>query len=248
MKISLYNQKYCLLFSFLFVMGCGQTGKQSKADTVIKNSKDTARLIHAGEINKQAKMEKFDIDSYEKKIRKDAGYEGYQESDSLYIQQYHTVKEGEDDSTFDREKVATYTNDLQYKNRYRTVKEYNHAGIIQHIRYYFATTLEIGLWQSFEADGRVVSEDNKDANYKFSLAQVLAFGKANKVDFTDNGMVDRKFSTQYKKYVWELRWNLEEGEAENQSLFRKVILDGDTGAILSDKKEMSQLIRSKNYH
>jgi hypothetical protein len=191
-----------------------------------------------GQINnpKQTAMQKFDINKYEENLKKDNGYEGYSKSNTVYVKQYHGIKEGFVEESYTKSLVENYTEEYQNSNGFKDVMTYDKAGILTSLKKYFRDNVEVGIWQTYDASGRLKEEINKDEHYTFSINDVLLFGKKNNVDFAKTGKVWREYNNEYKKYIWLLDWNTgKAGKAIDESIFRMVILDATNGNTISDK-------------
>jgi hypothetical protein len=195
---------------------------------------------------KKTAMQKFDINKYEENLKKDNGYEGYNKSNTVYVKQYHSIKEGYVEESYTKNLVENYIEENQYSNGFKDVMLYDKAGILTSLKKYFRDNVEIGIWQTYDASGSLIEEINKDEHYTFSIDDVLLFGKKNNVDFAKTGKVWREYSNEYKKYIWLLDWNTgKAGKAIDESIFRTVILDATNGISISDKtKSIQPVIRN----
>lgn len=187
-------------------------------------------------VNNNLQMTKFDIAKYEAKIKADPSYEGYAKDGNVYVKQYHVIKDGYVEETYNRDIVQHYVEEVITHNRFRDIYTFDHTGTLQSVKHYFGNNLEIGKWTYYQ-NGTVVNTEDKDKNYAFDLNKVLQYGKDRKVDFTKNGEISRSESKQYNAHVWEITWNTGKIAADGESyLFKKVILNGNTGAELSSKE------------
>lgn len=184
-------------------------------------------------VNTNSQMTRFDIPKYEANLKKNPSYEGYAKDDHTYVKQYHIIKDGYVEEAYTRSLVQNYVEEVITNNRIRDVYTFDHEGTLQSIKHYFGNSLEIGKWTYYQ-NNNVVKTEDKDENYTFNLDKVLQYGKNKKVDFTKNGEISRSKSPKYNTYVWELEWNTGKLAGDGESyLFKKVILNGNTGAELS---------------
>jgi hypothetical protein len=196
-----------------------------------------------GQIDSSPKtaMQKFDINKYEENIKKDNGYEGYNKSNTVYVKQYHSIKEGYIEEGYAKNLVENYIEEYRYTNGFKDIKIYDKEGILIKVEKYFGDNLEIGNWQNYDVSGRLTGEIKKDEHYKFSIDDILLFGKKNNVEFAKTGKILREYNEGYKKYIWLLDWNTgKTGKAIDESIFRTVILDAADGSTISDKTKSIQ--------
>ncbi|WP_419868500.1 hypothetical protein [Chryseobacterium sp. CT-SW4] len=192
-------------------------------------------IITSSNIDVQKK--KFDIEKYELNIKKDPSYEGYWKDKNTYIKQYHIIKDGYVEETYTKDLVESYVEEIIKNDRYRDVYTFDKTGSLQSVKHYFGSNLEIGKWLYYKKDV-IVKTENKDENYAFTLEEVLKYGKTQKVDFTKTGEISK--TTQSGVHVWELDWNTGKISEDGESyLFKKVILDGNTGKEISTKEYYS---------
>ncbi|MFP3833311.1 hypothetical protein [Chryseobacterium sp. SIMBA_028] len=209
-----------LLLSF-FNCSEGNTGKSVSNQNIIQS------------VNTNLQMTKFDIAKYEANIKKDPSYEGYAKDKDTYVKQYHIIKDGYVEEAYTKSLVQNYVEEIITHNRFRDIYIFDNTGTLQSVKHYFGNHLEIGKWEYYQ-NGAVVKTEDKDENYAFDLNKVLKYGKDKKVDFTKNGEISRSQSKKYNAYVWELNWNTGKMAGDGESyLFKKAILNGNTGAELS---------------
>ncbi|MGU3373616.1 hypothetical protein [Chryseobacterium sp. M5A1_1a] len=184
-------------------------------------------------VNTNLQMTKFDIAKYEANIKKDPSYEGYAKDKDTYVKQYHVIKDGYVEENYTKSLVQNYVEEVITHNRIRDVYTFDNTGILQSVKHYFGSNLEIGKWEYYK-NGTVVKTEDKDENYTFDLNKVLKYGKDKKVDLTKNGEILRSQSKKYNAHVWEINWNTGKMAGDGESyLFKKAILNGNTGAELS---------------
>lgn len=213
------------LLSMLFY-NCSESNKEKKALN--------QNIITSANTNVQ--MRKFDITKYESNIKKDPSYEGFWKSKDIYVKQYHVIKDGYVEEGYTKNLVQNYVEIEIKDDKFRDVYAFDNTGILQSVKHYFGNNLEIGKWTYYK-NNNVVKTENKDENYAFTLDQVLKYGKDKKVDFVKTGEISKSKSQEYNMYVWEISWNTGKIADDGESyLFRKVILNGNTGAELSSKE------------
>lgn len=178
----------------------------------------------------------FDIDTYEKKLRKNPAYEGYRTPDGTEITEYcQLFPEAAAPDSFNREQVQAYTRIEEFSNGYRVVWQFNNKGNLTALSCFYSTSLGTGKWQQFDDAGKLIGETDKDREYPFTLTQVIAFGKRQGVDFAKTGYLRRGYDSVYKAHVWALRWVVDEQVKEpHQQIY---ILDGATGRVLKAYRE-----------
>lgn len=232
---------YTNLGLILLMIAGACNGQQPKMKKTVKDNPVNTEA-------KKVKMEKFDIRKYEERKMQDPAYDGYKKDDHLYVQQYNSIKEGYISTGYEKDLVTGYTENFQYKDGRRTVKDYDRDGNLVHVGYFFSDHLEIGTWEQFDPAGKLIKTENKDLHYRYSLEQVLAFGKTKDVDFIQTGKLDRYFSDKLHAYVWKLYWNTgKPGKQEGESVFRTILLDASNGTVLSDEETSSSPILIKSY-
>lgn len=224
-----YIKKNDLIMKIIFIwillsfFNCSESNKEKS----VSNQNITPS------VNTNLQMTKFDIAKYEANIKKDPSYEGYAKDKDTYVKQYHIIKDGYVEETYTKSLVQNYVEEVITHNRIRDIYTFDNTGTLQSVKHYFGNNLEIGKWEYYQ-NGAVVKTEDKDENYAFNLNKVLKYGKDKKVDFTKNGEISRSQSKKYNAYVWELNWNTGKMAGDGESyLFKKAILNGNTGAELS---------------
>ncbi|AZA79537.1 hypothetical protein EG347_19550 [Chryseobacterium sp. G0186] len=184
-------------------------------------------------VNTNLQMTKFDIAKYEANIKKDPSYEGYAKDKNTYVKQYHVIKDGYVEDTYTKSIVQNYVEEVITNDRLRDIYTFDNAGTLQSVKHYFGNNLEIGKWEFYQ-NGNLVKTEDKDEHYAFDLKKVLQYGKDKKVDFTKTGEILKTQSKKDNAYVWEINWNTGKIAGDGESyLFKKAILNGNTGAELS---------------
>lgn len=213
------------LLSMLFC-NCSEKNKEKIAlNQIVRTSANT-----------NSQMRKFNVTKYESNIKKDPSYEGYWKDKDIYVKQYHLIKDGYIEGNYTRSIVQNYVEIEIKNNKFRDVYTFENTGILKSIKHYFGNNLEVGKWIYYQNNNIVKTED-KDENYTFTLDQVLKYGEHKKVNFLKTGEISKSQSKDYGMYVWEISWNTGKINNDGESyLFRKVILNGNTGAELSSKE------------
>ncbi len=184
----------------------------------------------------ESQVRNFDIEKYEDNLKKSSEYDGYSINQDTYVKQYHIVKEGYIEETYQKNLVANYVEEIILNNKFRDVHSFDNNGKIISTKHYFGNSLEIGKWVFYEKENQVNIED-KDENFQFSLDQVIKYGKQNEVDFLKTGEIIKSNSKIHNCHVWELTWNTGKMENDGESyLFKKVILNANSGKQLETKE------------
>lgn len=187
---------------------------------------------------------KFDINKYEENLKKNEFYEGYRRDAHTYVKQYHFIKQGYVEETYNRNLVENYVEEVITDDRYRDIYTFDHDGNLISVKKYFGNGVEIGSWIYYEGD-RIDRQENKDVGFSFTLQDVLVYGKKNNVDFLRSGDIKKIQFGPSNSNAWELTWNTGKISADGETyLFRKVILDGKSGKELVSKEYfLNPLIR-----
>jgi len=190
---------------------------------------------------KHTSMERFNIEKYEKNIESNPSYEGYQVNDSVFIKQYHIIKEGIVEDKYNRNIVINYIEEAKANNGFKTVKVFNKGGEIILIKHFFKDNVEIGLWQWVQS-GEIIREENKDKGYLFGINDVLMYGKQNNVDFSTTGKIEKGHTGNTP--MWKLEWNTQKlGVSEGQMVFKNVSINASNGKIITSKEYSVNPIR-----
>lgn len=212
-----------LIFLFLLI-GCT---KDLKKESNLKLNKSM-------EINDSLQIKKFDIEKFESNLKKNPSYEGYQKNKETYIKQFYTIKSGYIEDSYTRNLVENYIEQYITNDRFNTFYKYDKSGELQFVSYYFGKNLEIGEWITYE-NGKIIKKEDKEEKYSFKFNQVLKYCKDKGMNLLKKGEVLKTKDGQ--KYTWEITWNTGKVAEDGESyLFKKIILDGNTGKEISIKE------------
>ena len=174
----------------------------------------------------------------------------------LYESLSHTKKNGELTIYLYGIKNEYYSSrQYSYNNHYVIVKIYNGEGIIKEKGICFNSLGEtrLGVWYEYDENGHLIKETNYDKNYKFSFNQVLDFCMSKKMilEKGDIPKTEGGFHTKIRRYslenkpVWIIEYQdgikpevrpFSDGEISGEkSIYEQIILDGETGKIISEK-------------
>ncbi|MGN8059996.1 hypothetical protein ACTJKN_27200 [Pedobacter sp. 22163] len=221
------NALLCLL---VLLFSCQQT----KPEKVIAKNTASDKIIKTAQRDKAAQMRKFDIDNFEKQMIADPLYDGKTLEDGSYVQEYYIPKPNADTAPFNRNSAQLFVEKIRHKDGFEELVTYYSNGNIKEYNKFFSIELEVGIWKYYDEQGNVTKTINKDSDYKFTLNDVIAYGKKNEVDFHQDGDLQRGFSNRFKKNVWTISWI--EDVPSKDSIEHFCILDGDSGAVLERQK------------
>ncbi|WP_316826790.1 hypothetical protein [Pedobacter miscanthi] len=226
-KVVKINLMFCLL---VLACSCQQTksGQIGQQDTIASKKIKTVQ-------KKEPRMRKFDVDNYEKQMIANPLYEGKTLEDGSHVKEYYIPKPNVDAEPFTRKAAELFVERIEHKNGFNELISYYNNGNIHEYNNFFSIELEVGIWKYYDEQGNLTKTVDKDLGYKFTLNDVIAFGKKNDVDFHHDGNLQRGFSDRFKKNVWTVSW-IEDLPAGDR-VEHVCILDGDNGTVLERKKE-----------
>lgn len=217
---------FLIFFSTQFLFSC--TDQKNKQEINLKSQKNNSMENH--KIPKR-----FDIQSYESKIKKDPFYEGYQKDSKTFVKQYHILKNGYVEENYTKEIVQNYVEEIITEDRFRTVYTFDNKGILYSIKKYFGNNLEIGEWIYFQDEKKTNVED-KDSGYQFLIHDVINYAKSKNLNLLKTGDIERIRYHEQNFPAWKIKWNTGTLSADGESyLFKEIILDGKTGRELESK-------------
>lgn len=217
---------FCLL---VLLFSCQQTKSGKPAEQKPASNKIIEKVK-----DKEPQMRKFDIDNFEKQMIEDPLYDGRTLEDGSYAQEYYIPKPNADTDPFNRNAAQLFVERIKHKNGFEELITYYNTGNIKEYNEFFSIELEVGTWKYYDEQGNVTKTINKDSDYRFTLNDVIAYGKKNDVDFRHDGDLQRGFNSRFKKNVWSISWI--EDVPSKDSIEHFCILDGDSGAVLERQK------------
>lgn len=225
-KVLQINLMLCLL---VLLCSCRQTksGQIKQKDTIPNTKIKTAQ-------EKEPQMRKFDVDNYEKRMIANPDYEGRTLEDGSYVREYYIPKPNVDAEPFSRNAAQLFVERIEHKDGFQELISYYNNGNIHEYNQFFSIELEVGIWKYYDAQGNLTKSVDKDLGYKFTLNDIIAFGKRNGVDFHQDGDLQRGFSDRFKKNVWTVIW-IEDLPAGDR-VQHVCILDGNSGDVLERLK------------
>lgn len=225
-KVVKINLMFCLL---VLACSCQQTksGQIRQQDTIANKTIKTVQ-------KKEPQMRKFDVDNYEKQMIANPLYEGKTLEDGSYVKEYYIPKPNVDTEPFTRKAAELFVERIEHKNGFVELISYYNNGNIREYNEFFSIELEVGIWKYYDEQGNLTKTVDKDLGYKFNLNDVIAFGKRNKVDFHQEGDLQRGFSDRFKKNVWTITWI--EDLLAGDRIEHFCILDGNSGDVLERQK------------
>ncbi|MET4083704.1 hypothetical protein ABIB40_003676 [Pedobacter sp. UYP30] len=222
--------KLSLLTFLLMMVGCKQQVNEGK--TI---SKKKSNYIEKN------KMEKFDVGKFAAEMLKDEGYSGYYLKDGTYVQEGYMPKPNASSQPFDTSAVLTYDQQIITPDNYTKINEFYASGQLKKSLLMFSVDLETGLWKYYDEQGNLTESIDKDKGYKFTLENVIDFGKAKNIDFYKEGDVNRGFDEKFKKNVWAVSWF--ERKINEDAVNQIYLLDGDSGAELNHITKPAPVMR-----
>jgi hypothetical protein len=219
------NAAFCLL---ALMFSCQQT----KSGGAAQKSKASDKIIKIQE--KEPQMRKFDVDHYEKQMIADPLYEGKTLEDGSYVKEYYVPKANVDAEPFTRKAAELFVERIEHKDGFTELISYYNNGNIHQYNKFFSIALEVGTWKYYDEQGNLTKTIDKDLGYKFTLNDVIGFGKKNDVDFHHDGNLNRGFSDRFKKNVWTITWIEDLPAGDRVEHF--CVLDGNRGAVLERQK------------
>jgi len=224
-----------LLGLLVLLFSCQQT----KTEKVIAKNTASDKIIKTVQQDKAAQMRKFDIDNFEKQMIANPLYDGKTLEDGSYAQEYYIPKPNADTEPFNRNAAQLFVEKIRRKDGFEELITYYSSGNIKEYNEFFSIELEVGIWKYYDEQGNVTKTINKDSDYKFTLNDVIVYGKKNGVDFHDDGDLQRGFSSRFKKNVWTISWIEDMPSADSIEHF--CILDGDSGTVLERQKRAAPI-------
>ena len=197
-------------------------------------------------------FERFDFNELLRngKITKEGSQKGIRDSYDYTKKEGHLIK-------YLTGVPKEYYSSRQYSsdNYYVIVKQYNGEAIIKEKGICFNSLGEtrLGVWYEYDENGHLIKETNYDKNYKFSFNQVLDFCMSKKMilEKGDIPKTEGGFHTKIRRYslenkpVWIIEYQdgikpevrpFSDGEISGEkSIYEQIILDGETGKIISEK-------------
>ena len=209
-----------LLTIIFIIISC-----ETKSQKVENLTKDTTVVV-----NYDTPMKKFNIPSYEERIRKNPTFETYIDENGTEIHQYYMMDDLHFSQDYSRKFVVEYIQKETFTTRFVDFYVFNKDGILTKYERTFDDA-ETGIWKTYSEDGKKVTEENKDINYPFSIQQVIDFSKKHKGNLSENGSLKRTFDEKLKKHVYETQWIVDESA---RSYTQAYILDGSNGKIIKE--------------
>lgn len=170
---------------------------------------------------------------------------------------YSLTKIREKDTNYMFGQKNNYYVSIQYnEDSYYAIKKiFNGNGIIQEKGAFFngGDYLKLGIWYQYDDTGKLLKEIDYDEGYKFSFQDVLNFCQLKKIKIVkgDVRKLPGGFYTQILKdenngkKVWIIKYQDGIKITENvvtdgnkvvyKSVFEEIILDGQTGKVISEK-------------
>ena len=210
-----------ILLTIIFIIISCETKSQK-----VENLKNDTTVV----INYDTPMKKFNIPSYEERIRKNPTFETYIDENGTEIHQYYMMDDSHFSQDYNRKFVVEYIQKETFTNRFVDFYVFNKDGILTKYERSFDDA-ETGKWKTYSEDGKILSEENKDINYHFSIQQVIDFSKKHKGNLSENGSLKRTFDEKLKKHIYEIQWIVDE---PNKSYTKAFILDGSDGKIIKE--------------
>lgn len=229
-KVFKINIAFCLV---VLLFSCRQT----KSGQATQQNKASDKVIKTQE--KEPQMRKFDVDNYEKQMIANPLYEGKTLEDGSYVREYYIPRPNVDAEPFMRKAAELFVERIEHKDGFNELISYYNNGNIHQYNKFFSIELEVGIWKYYDEQGNLTKTEDKDLGYKFTLNDVIAFGKKNNVDFHQDGDLQRGFSSRFKKNVWTVSW-IEDLPAGDR-VEHVCILDGDNGAVLERQKRAAPI-------
>jgi len=218
------------LMLWLLVLAC--SCRQTKSGQVKQEDIPNKKIKTVQE--KEPQKSKFDVDNYEKRMIANPDYEGRTLEDGSYLSEYYIPKSNVDAEPFTRKAAELFVERIEHKDGFNELISYYNNGDIHEYNKFFSIELEVGIWKYYDEKGNLTKTVDKDLGYKFTLSDVITFGKKNDVDFHQDGNLQRGFSDRFKKNVWIVTW-IEDLPAGDR-VQHVCILDGNSGDVLERQK------------
>ena len=206
---------------FFIVISCDSHSQTKSIDKSNKTSKMNSQPIP---------LKKFEIDDFVKNKEADNSYTGYTTDEGIEIVQEALTNNQVDGDKFIKEDVIEYIQTENYPDGFSDIYVFNKVGKLLIFNRYFQE-VHSGIWKTYSEDGKILSEENKDINYPFSIQQVIDFSKKHKGNLSENGSLKRRFDEKLKKHIYEIQWIVDE---PNKSYTKAFILDGSDGKIIKE--------------
>ncbi|KQS93086.1 hypothetical protein ASG21_11860 [Chryseobacterium sp. Leaf394] len=205
----------------------------SKSQDLTESGKGVTKINE-----KKMTVKIFNIPEYEKKLKANPDYIGYKTKENVEVKQNYMLDDQHFGGDYNPKYVIEYLHSEKFPDGFTDSYIFNKDGFLTEYERYF-DDIETGIWKKY-LEGKIVSQENKDINYPFSIDDVILFSKKNNGDLSKSGSFKRSYDDQQKIYIYTIEWVVKNVEKPYTQGF---VLNGGDGKIIKTYRKDSPRIK-----
>ncbi|WP_128414310.1 hypothetical protein [Chryseobacterium sp. Leaf394] len=222
------NAYYYLFSIIMLTLSCN-----SKSQDLTESGKGVTKINE-----KKMTVKIFNIPEYEKKLKANPDYIGYKTKENVEVKQNYMLDDQHFGGDYNPKYVIEYLHSEKFPDGFTDSYIFNKDGFLTEYERYF-DDIETGIWKKY-LEGKIVSQENKDINYPFSIDDVILFSKKNNGDLSKSGSFKRSYDDQQKIYIYTIEWVVKNVEKPYTQGF---VLNGGDGKIIKTYRKDSPRIK-----